>query len=429
MDISELYQLFLHHPQIATDSRNCPEGALFFALRGKNFDGNRFAAAALTAGAAYALIDRAEYGRDERTILVDDTLKTLQDLARRHRETLGLPVVAITGTNGKTTTKELLSAVLSTRFNVLRTEGNLNNQIGVPLTLLRLTREHDMAVVEMGASHRGDIAELAAIARPDYGIITNAGQAHLEGFGSYEGVLRAKGELYDYLRRAGGVVFIRQEDRRLRAMAEGLEQVTYGEARDAFVSGRTLALSPFLVFEWEQEGVRHTVETQLIGAYNVDNALAAVATGCYFQIPAGLICRAIASYTPSNNRSQLKRTARNSLVVDAYNANPDSMRAALRNFAALTVAPKAVILGDMKELGAESPALHRDIVSEVEAGRFDRVYLCGEHFSQAAAAANILAYPSTAALAAALRRHPPEGFHILLKGSRGMALEQMIDLL
>jgi UDP-N-acetylmuramoyl-tripeptide--D-alanyl-D-alanine ligase len=429
MNIPDLYQLFLHHPQITTDSRNCPSGSLFFALRGKNFDGNQFAGKALDAGADYAVIDRAEFYRDERTILVDDTLKTLQCLAQRHRKMLAIPLIGITGTNGKTTTKELLATVLSSKFNLIYTEGNLNNQIGVPITLLRLTHEHEMAVIEMGASHPGDIAELAEIAQPNYGIITNIGRAHLEGFGSFAGVAKTKGELYDYIRHSKGIVFIKKEDKDLQAMAKGVEQVTYGSTDEAFASGQAVSSSPFLTFEWRQQGKIHTVETRLIGSYNLDNVMAAVAVGRYFKIPAERISRAIASYEPSNNRSQLKQTLRNNLIIDAYNANPDSMKAAIRNFAGMQVAPKAVILGDMKELGTDSPALHREILDEVQSGSFDKIFLCGKQFAHVAGGTPLATYPTTETLIDTLRQHPLNGYYILLKGSRGMELEKCVEVL
>lgn len=431
MNLSELYQLFLHHPQVSTDSRRCPAGSLFFALKGRNFDGNQFAAGALAAGADYAVIDNPAYAQGERTLVVDDVLRSLQALARMHRKAMtGLKLIAVTGTNGKTTTKELLAAVLSTKYNLLCTEGNLNNQIGVPLSLLRLTYEHEAAVIEMGAGRPGEIRELAEIAQPDYGIVTNIGQAHLEGFGSAENIRQTKGELYDYLRKTGGRVFIRYEDETLRAMAWGLEQIGYGASAEAFASGCALETghSPFLTFNWKQQGKLHTVETRLVGAYNLDNALAAVAAGRYFKIPAERISRAIASYEPSNRRSQLVKTRYNNLVVDAYNANPSSMRAALRNFARLGVSPKAVVLGDMKELGPESLRLHREIVGEAASGRFDKVYLCGEQFSLAAGGA-FPSYPSVEALIEALAQAPPRGYYILLKASRAMELEKAAGVL
>ncbi|MDR2389315.1 MAG: UDP-N-acetylmuramoyl-tripeptide--D-alanyl-D-alanine ligase [Tannerellaceae bacterium] len=445
MDASDLYELFLRHPQITTDSRNCPAGSLFFALRGGNFDGNQFAEKALAAGAAYAVIDRAEYDRGERTLLVDDALKTLQDLAQHHRRMRGIPLIGITGTNGKTTTKELLVAVLSNRFRLLYSEGNLNNHIGVPLTLLGLTRAHEMAVIEMGASHPGDIAELVEIARPDYGIVTNVGRAHLQGFGSLEGVVRAKGELYDYLRRTQGVVFIKSGDERLTKMSEGISRrvtygttygatdgVTHGATDGSFVSGSLVKASPLLTFHWGMKGeafTGHRVETRLVGAYNLDNVMAAVAVGCYFGIPAGQINRAIASYVPVNNRSQWQETPRNHLIIDAYNANPDSMKAALRNFAALSISPKALILGDMKELGLDSPALHREILKEVQNASFHAVFLCGACFARAAVGTRFASFLTTEELIDALRRNPLSGYNILLKGSRGMGLERCVEVL
>ncbi|MDR1356435.1 MAG: UDP-N-acetylmuramoyl-tripeptide--D-alanyl-D-alanine ligase [Tannerellaceae bacterium] len=428
MDISALYQLFLHYPRIVTDSRNCRSGSLFFALRGKNFDGNQFVDKALEAGADYAVVDNPDCCRGERTVLVDDTLKTLQRLAQKHRNMLGIPVIAITGTNGKTTTKELLAAVLVTKFNLLYTEGNLNNHIGVPLTLLRLTREHEMAVIEMGASHPGDITELVEIVRPDYGIITNVGRAHLEGFGSFDNVVKTKGELYDYIRRSMGVIFIKKEDEELQAIAKGIKQVTYGTSDEAFASGHVVDSSPLLSFDWKQQGKMHVVKTQLIGAYNIDNVLAAVAVGRYFKIPSERINRAIASYEPSNNRSQLKKTPFNNLIIDAYNANPDSMKAALGNFAAMQVTRKAVILGDMKELGCDSLSLHREILDFVETGRFDKVFLCGEQFTEAAEG-KFTSYPTTVALTEALCRMQLKDYYILIKGSRGMTLENVAGVL
>lgn len=427
MTISDLYQIYLHHPQITTDSRNCPRGSLFFALKGDKFDGNQFAEKALAVGADYAVIDNPDYYKGERTILVDDALQTLQQLAHRHRKIVGVPVIAITGTNGKTTTKELIAAVLSTKFNLLYTEGNLNNQIGVPLTLLKLNHDHEMAIIEMGASHLGDIKELAEITQPNYGIITNVGQAHLEGFGSFENVVKTKGELYDYMRRTKGIIFIRKEDKELQTIAKGIEQVSYGSSEDAFASGHVVSNSLCLTFDWKQQGKVHTVETQLVGGYNIDNVLATVAVGRYFKIPAERISRAIAAYEPTNNRSQFRKTATNELIIDAYNANPTSMKAAIRNFAAMDVSPKALILGDMKELGTESEALHAEVIKEIIAARFDKVYLCGEYFSRTGKA--FATYQTTDDLITALKAIPLKNYHILIKGSRSMALERVIEIL
>ena len=423
MDLNELYELFLHHGKVTTDSRNCPRGSLFFALKGERFDGNQYAAKALDAGAAYAIIDNPACQRGERTILVDNALTALQQLAHRHRKALGLPVIGVTGTNGKTTTKELLAAVLASKFNILATEGNLNNQIGVPLTLLRLTPDHEMAIVEMGASHPGDIEELVHIAAPNYGLITNVGCAHLEGFGSFEGVLHTKGELYDYLRHTRGTVFVNQDNKDLMRIANGLEQITYGQHDGAFAVGHVVGCNPFLTFDWKQQGKVHVVETRLVGAYNLENVLAAVAVGRYFKIPAERISRAIAAYEPTNHRSQYRKTDRNTLIIDAYNANPTSMKAALANFAALPVRPKAVVLGDMLELGPASDEWHADVVRQLREAAFDKVFLCGEHFSRTAG--DFPAFATTAEMLAALKKENLEGYHILIKGSHSMGLERV----
>ena len=427
MSIIDLYDLFIHNPQITTDSRNCPKGSIFFALKGDKFDGNQYAGKALASGCVYAVIDNPDYYIGERTILVDNVLKTLQQLAHHHRKVLGLPIIGITGTNGKTTTKELLAAVLSTKFNLLYTEGNFNNHIGVPLTLLRLTHDHEMAVIEMGASHPGDIKELVDIVHPNYGIITNVGRAHLEGFGSFEGVIRTKGELYDYIRRSKGKIFIKKENEYLQSIAKGIEQITYGNGDDAFASGQVVSCDPFLVFNWKQQGKLHTVETHIIGSYNLDNVLAAVAVGRFFKIPAERISRAIAAYEPTNNRSQFKKTDNNELIIDAYNANPSSMKAALDNFITMPVPPKAIILGDMRELGPTSDELHAEVVAQIKKGQFDKVFLCGEHFSKVGK--EFSPFATTEAMVEELRKQPLKGYHILIKGSHSMGLEKLADIL
>lgn len=427
MSIIDLYDLFIHNPQITTDSRNCPKGSIFFALKGDKFDGNQYAGKALASGCVYAVIDNPDYYIGERTILVDNVLKTLQQLAHHHRKVLGLPIIGITGTNGKTTTKELLAAVLSTKFNLLYTEGNFNNHIGVPLTLLRLTHDHEMAVIEMGASHPGDIKELVDIVHPNYGIITNVGRAHLEGFGSFEGVIRTKGELYDYIRRSKGKIFIKKENEYLQSIAKGIEQITYGNGDDAFASGQVVSCDPFLVFNWKQQGKLHTVETHMIGSYNLDNVLAAVAVGRFFKIPAERISRAIAAYEPTNNRSQFKKTDNNELIIDAYNANPSSMKVALDNFITTPVQPKAIILGDMRELGPTSDELHAEVVEQIKKGQFDKVFLCGEHFSKVGK--EFSPFATTEAMVEELRKQPLKGYHILIKGSHSMGLEKLADIL
>ena len=364
MDITTLYQIFLSCTGVTTDSRNCPKGSLFIALKGDTFNGNAFASKALEAGSAYAVVDEAAYAPagDIHYILVDNCLHTLQQLANYHRRQLGTRIIGITGTNGKTTTKELISAVLSQKYNILYTLGNLNNPIGVPLTLLRLKAEHELGVVEMGASHPGDIKELVEIAEPDYGIITNVGKAHLEGFGSFEGVVRTKGELYDYLRRQGNsTIFLHQDNPHLTEIAWGLNPITYGEADNLYVNGHVTGNSPYLAFEWKagKEGERHEVHTRLIGEYNFPNALAAITIGRFFGVEPEKIDKALNEYEPHNNRSQLKKTTDNTLIIDAYNANPTSMLASISNFHNMQASQKMLILGDMRELGKDSPEEHQ----------------------------------------------------------------------
>ena len=447
MLISELYTLYNQHPVISTDSRVCQSGSIFFALKGESFDGNAFAEKALQAGCAFAVIDDASYCTDNRMILVDDVLSTLQQLACMHRKTLKIPVIGITGTNGKTTTKELTAAVLSKKYNTLYTQGNLNNHIGVPLTLLKLTREHEIAVIEMGANHPGEIRDLTNISMPDHGLITNVGYAHLEGFGSFEGVVRTKGELYDFLRNTGGKIFLNSENADLTAIAEGLEQITYGKEKSSFVSGKVLSNNPFLSFEWQQKGkaTLHSVETHLVGDYNLWNILAAITIGVHFDVAPEQINKAIENYEPANNRSQLMKTANNTLVIDAYNANPSSMRAALENFASTAevplknpanasngqapanpsiTSPKAVILGDMLELGEKSAELHDEIIKFVESLEIEEILLCGEQFSSVGKRHKC--FPSVEALDDFLKENPLRGYNILIKGSHGIHLEKII---
>ncbi|RRD70444.1 UDP-N-acetylmuramoyl-tripeptide--D-alanyl-D-alanine ligase [Tannerella forsythia] len=431
MNLDDLYALFRKYPRVTTDSRNCPPGSLFFALKGDTFDGNRFAAQALESGCAYAIVDDPAEQKNDRTILTDSVLDTLQRLAAHHRRELGTPIIGITGTNGKTTTKELLAAVLSEKYKTLHTLGNYNNHIGVPLTLLRLTDEYDVAVIEMGANHPGEIRALTQLVRPDYGLITNVGQAHLEGFGSFENVVRTKAELYDFMRTGSKKIFIHQENEWLQGIAHGLEKIAYGREMqdDTFVAGRVTENRPFLSFQWwQKDGNLHTVNTQLVGDYNLWNALAAIAAGRTFEVSAEKINRAIAGYTPTNNRSQWKKTAHNTLIIDAYNANPSSMRVALENFAAWDVTPKAVILGDMRELGKESQALHADVIEQLKTCHFDKVILCGEQL-MAAGGKQYDGFPSVEALEAYLAADPLRGYHILIKGSHGMRLEKIVGRL
>ena len=429
ISLSELYDIFCAHRQVTTDSRVCPEGSLFFALKGDNFDGNRFAQAALDKGCAYAVVDEAEFATNERILLVDNVLRAMQQLARMHRERLGVPVVGITGTNGKTTTKELVAAVLREKFNVHYTQGNFNNHIGVPLTLLQLTENHEVAVVEMGASHLGEIAELVEIVRPDCGLITNVGKAHLSGFGSLEGVLQTKGALYDYLRAHDGRVFINAKNELLRSISHGLKQTSYALDASADVQGSVVDCSPFITLEWHRcGGAAHVAKTRFVGIYNAENMLAAATVGLHFGVNEAQICHALESYVPQNNRSQFVETAHNRLVVDAYNANPTSMMAALENFAAMQLPHKAIVLGDMLELGAQSRDEHQKIVDYVAQAQFEEVFLVGSNFVQVADG-RFRTFDNAEALAEYVSANPLIDRTILIKGSNGIHLTNIVPLL
>ncbi|MGL4411157.1 MAG: UDP-N-acetylmuramoyl-tripeptide--D-alanyl-D-alanine ligase [Bacteroidales bacterium] len=430
MLIEKLYKLFSEHPVVTTDTRNCPPGSIFFALKGDRFNGNHYAMKALESGCAAAVVDEAEFATDPRITLVSDVLKALQELARHHRRTMKVPVIAITGTNGKTTTKELAAAVLSRKFNVLFTEGNLNNHIGVPLTLLRLTSEHDLAVVEMGANHPGDINELVEIAEPNFGLITNVGKAHLEGFGSFEGVIRTKCEMYEYIRRTGGKIFLHNENTILSDHAKGIESILYGIHPRIYLHGHILSNNPFISFEWHTltfpsyEGV---VNTKLIGEYNFYNAIAAAAMGCYFGVAFEDISSALSEYVPSNNRSQLKITDRNHVVIDAYNANPTSMKASLRNFYSMGVKNKLLILGDMLELGEHSDYEHQQVVNQLEEYGFEEVLLVGENFKRTKN--GLRCFDDCDSLLSFIKDKAYCDRYVLIKGSRGIALERSLDML
>lgn len=430
MKLTALYQIFQECQSVTTDSRNCPDGSLFIALKGESFNGNAFAKLALDSGCAYAIVDEAEYAveGDRRYILVDDCLQTMQQLANYHRRQLGTRVIGITGTNGKTTTKELISSVLCKAHNVLYTSGNLNNHIGVPTTLLRLKPEHDLAVIEMGANHQGEIKFLCGIAEPDYGIITNVGKAHLEGFGSFEGVIKTKGELYDFLRpKNDSTVFIHHDNSYLMNIAGGLNLVSYGTEDGLYINGHITDNSPYLTFEWKagKDGEIHQVRTQLIGEYNFPNALAAITIGRFFGVEAQKIDEALAEYTPQNNRSQLKKTEDNTLIIDAYNANPTSMMAALQNFRNMTVPHKMLLLGDMRELGAESAAEHQKIVDYIKESSFEKVWLVGEQF--AAAQHSFKTYANVQEVIKELETNKPKGCTILIKGSNGIKLSSTVE--
>ena len=392
---------------VSTDTRNLPAGCVFFALHGERFDGNKFAKHALESGASLAVIDNPEYALPEGTLLVPDTLLALQGLARAWRRELGLPIIGITGTNGKTTTKELLATVLSTKYNIHYTQGNLNNQIGVPLTLLQLTRAHEMAIVEMGASHPGDIKELVDIAEPNCGLITNVGRAHLEGFGSFEGVQRTKQELYDYLVAHNGTIFRNADNPYLMRMHENA------------LASRLLPLA--------SSPITYTTGTMpdgtnLVGEYNAENVSAAICVGEYFAISHEQALAAIRQYVPTNNRSQAMQTAKNQLIVDAYNANPTSMQAAINAFKGDTY-----ILGAMRELGEYSHLEHQNIVNMLAERKADMVYLVGAEYMQTTSPYPV--FESVEMLHQYLEEHPLEGKNILLKGSRSTQMEKLLNIL
>jgi len=459
MEIEKLHEKFLECGSVTTDSRKIGQGQMFIALKGENFDGNEYAIAAIEAGAACAVVAESwvkankaaiaeKEGLAEKLIPVKDTLKTLWALARYHRENtfLGnerLTVIALTGTNGKTTTKELVRCVLSRKYCVTATEGNLNNNIGVPLTLLTINEDTEIAVVEMGASHPGDIKELVDIAQPDYGIITNVGKAHLLGFGSFEGVKKTKGELYDFIKSHGQKVFVNRDNDDIAEMVSdrrGLKTIPYGVKYQGAVILQSTARFPFLKmlvpvvrtdpFTGRTYHQNQMLEcrTNLIGSYNADNVMAAIAIGKFFGVNEEQAVEAISRYYPSNNRSQLVRTFSNNLIVDAYNANPSSMKVAIDNFAGIDARQKIALLGDMKELGSDSEAEHKAVVEKInyliEHGRITKAFYVGEEFGKITES-----FPDSAALAEYLKANPLSRATILIKGSHSTQMEKLADIL
>ena len=428
MEISELYNIFLASKGVNTDTRTLQPGQLFVALKGETFDGNAYAVQALEAGASYAVVREDAPGDDPRLLRFPDTLQTLKELAAYHRQQLGIPVIGLTGTNGKTTTKELIRAVLATHFRVAATEGNLNNDIGVPRTVLSIGPDAEIAIVEMGASHPDDIAALTWVSQPSFGLITNVGKAHLLGFGSFEGVKKAKGQLYDWLSEHDGQAFVNVDDDDLYEMATSrpLSIIPYGvEGEDAEV----LPTSDFLRMKIGGE----VLETKLVGNYNAVNVMAAVAVGRQFGVPLQDALAAVASYTPSNNRSEMTRTRRNVVIEDAYNANPSSMAAALDNFASLESSSKIALLGDMRELGEDSVKEHVRIVEKLHDCGLTHACLVGEEFKKALDEAGtpsfVKWFASSDDLAAALTETPVSGSLILVKGSNSMRMGKVIPTL
>lgn len=435
IDLETLYQIFREYPRVTTDSRKAAPGILFFALRGERFDGNQFAAQALANGAAYAIVDDPGVVAGDRYLLVEDTLKTLQQLALHHRRQLHIPVIGITGSNGKTTTKELVSVVLGSHYSTFSTQGNLNNHIGVPLTLLSISLETEVAVVEMGANHQGEIDALCRLAEPTHGLITNIGKAHLEGFGGLEGVKKGKSELYRFLGSTDGVVFVNRDEPFLEELSQPVKKrVFYHQTHD--LSGETnpytaelLTTQPFLKVAFlSEEGIQLIAQSQLVGTYNFNNILTAITLGKYFKVPGLKIRMAIESYEPRNNRSQVLKWGKYIIVLDAYNANPSSMRRALENFGEMPAPAKVAILGDMLELGEFTIPEHEAIARQALALNLSELVLVGPAFAPVAAQLGILHFKDVSALR---RWFQDQNFQddttLLIKGSRGMQLEKVLE--
>ena len=428
MDARELYEIYLQHPFLQTDSRTLKAGDIFFALKGPNFNGNAFAKKALEQGAVWAVIDEKEFEIPGKTILAKDALIALQELAKHHRQQLqsGIPVIAITGSNGKTTTKELVHAVLSTTLKTYTTEGNLNNHIGVPLTLLKIKRDAEIAVNEMGANHVSEIAGYCNIALPTHGLITNCGKAHLEGFGSEESVRKAKGELYDYLRTiTHGIAFVMWDYDYLQEMSKGISGIIKYGTSDAHVTGIAEQVDPYLQVKFTQGFDEGIIKTQLIGEYNLPNVLAAVTIGKYFKVPEKKIKAAIENYIPSNSRSQLVEKASNKIILDAYNANPSSMKLAVENFAKMNGDDKVLVLGSMAELGAESRTEHELLIDQIKKHRWKEVILVGKEFGNIEH--SFRQFNNAEEVKRWLQDQHFKNTLLLVKGSRSMQMEKVVE--
>lgn len=431
-NIETLYKHYLQHRTICTDTRNITQDCLFFALKGEHFDANTFAAQALEKGAAFCIIDNESYKTDQRCLLFDDVLTTLQDLARHHRNQLRIPVIGLTGSNGKTTTKELINAVLAEKYKTFATKGNLNNHIGVPLSILSIDESIEIAVIEMGANHQKEIEFLCGLCRPDHGLITNVGMAHLDGFGGFEGVKKGKAELYAYLKQHAGHTFLNRDNAFLMEMSARaqLDNITYyGTHESDKVSGKLLTSDPFIEISWTLAGQSYTAKANLTGAYNFENILAAICIGQFFGLVPEQINKGLAGYFPSNNRSQLTKTEHNTVICDFYNANPSSMTAALNNISGLSSAHKVAIIGDMFELGPESLQQHDLIAAKAAASGLDLVIFIGKDFYQYKDKYKGLFFHTPQQTREFLLENPVKNSLVLLKGSRGMALEQLMPLL
>lgn len=431
MQIDQLYDIYKAFPKVVTDTRHIAVDSIFFALKGANFNGNAFADQAIAAGAKYVVIDEPQYQKGDHYIVVEDVLSTLQHLAKYHRSHLNIPVIGVTGTNGKTTTKELLHAVLSQKYKTYCTVGNLNNHIGVPLTLLSINNSYEIAIVEMGANHVGEIALLSDIAQPTHGLITNVGKAHLEGFGSFEGVKKTKGELYDFLQENDGTLFLQSDNVELLEMANARtfnKIVRYGFSDQNDVTGKLLYANPYLSISWKMKDTTpiYEVTTRLTGSYNIENLLAAIAVGLHFEVSPIPVNMGIEGYIPKNNRSQITKTAKNTIIADFYNANASSMSAALDNMRVLEAEHKVVILGDMFEMGEDAYAEHKKIIELAKSLRLDRLIFVGEEF-YAQREPEGEYYRTTEEAKSAIPTI--ENSFILLKASRGMAFEKLLEQL
>ena len=424
--IEKIYELYKTSYTVTTDSRNVSKGCVFVALKGEHFDGNDFAVRAAEEGVAACVIaDRQDLPEHERLFVVDDSLETLQELAAYHRKKMGLPIIGITGTNGKTTTKELVSAVLAKKFNVVFTHGNFNNHLGVPLTLLKIKPEAEIAVVEMGANHPGEIKQLANIVKPDFGIITNIGKAHLEGFGGFGGVIRTKNEMYQHIAEHNGMLFVNNDNELLTDLSRNINKVTYGASDNANIKGKMLSANPYLSIEWNG----YNIDTQLVGDYNFENVMAAVCVGTYFKVEANDIVDALSGYSPTNNRSQVIETLKNRVVMDAYNANPTSMDHSIRNFKNICKNDNLLIIGDMRELGEESDKEHEAILNLLNELGFENVMLVGPEFSKIARNSGYKTFENVEDAAHFIENHTVEGKDVLVKGSNGIHLNKIIEFL
>ena len=427
MEIAQLYDLYLQHPSVQTDTRRLKPGDLFFALAGPSFDGNSFALQALEQGSSFAIIDNAEYAKNEKCIVVSNVLETLQQLAAYHRSHFSIPFIAITGSNGKTTTKELVTMVLQKRFKTYATEGNLNNHIGVPLTLLKIREDAEMAVVEMGANHRHEIECYCKIARPTHGILTNCGKAHIEGFGGEEGERKGKGELYDFLREHEGTIFRNSDLLYLEEMAKGIgEQITYGSSNAKYI-GKALMGDMFLKVAVLTSGAEASIQTNLVGDYNFPNVMVAVAVGLHFGVSIDDIREALQAYSPDNSRSQYMEVGTNKVILDAYNANPTSMRAAIGNFAQSSTKNKLLWIGAMKEMGEAEEQEHRELVEHIAQYEWEDVILVGKEFY--GLNGGYKWFENSTGAAEFVKGHKPTDAAILIKGSRGSKMEHLLEAL